>query len=296
MRTSMIVVLLLLLFGPPRLAATQDSLAAARTLYQSAAYEEALGLLNRLRSSPAQATDAQSVGQYRAYCLLALNRQAEADRAIEEVVAVNPLFVPSDTDVSPRVRGAFQTVRRRMLPAIVQQKYTAAKVTFDRKDYAAAVDQFTRLTALLQDSALEQAPALSDLRVLAMGFLELAQTAAAAAPAPPRPDPVASPPAAAQPRVYDVSEPGVILPVTRRQDLPRWPYSPLAQGGLPERRGVLDVLIDENGQVENVMVLQSVDQRYDELLMAAARAWRYTPAYKDGRPVKFLKRIQVIVQ
>jgi TonB family protein len=59
---------------------------------------------------------------------------------------------------------------------------------------------------------------------------------------------------------------------------------------------VLDVLIDENGQVENVMVLQSVDQRYDELLMAAARAWRYTPAYKDGRPVKFLKRIQVIVQ
>src|SRR6266550_6238174 len=95
----------------------QDSLASARDLYASAAYEDALAVLNRLHSSDQHASganDGRTIEQYRAFCLLALGRSAEAERAIEAVVAAEPTYHPSNTDVSPRVRSAFSDVRRRM--------------------------------------------------------------------------------------------------------------------------------------------------------------------------------------
>jgi hypothetical protein len=297
MRIGSLVLLALLLFAPPR-TLFEDSLAAAKTLYQSAAYEEALALLDRLRSAPEQvaATDLPAVGQYRAYCLLALGRQADADRAIEEIVLADPFFLPSENDVSPRVRDAFAAVRRRVLPTVVQQRYAKAKATFDRKDHAAAVEQFTAVSALLQDPNLGEAPGLADLKLLAAGFLDLARSAvAAAAPAPAPPAPAPPAPAALPPRVYNATDPGITLPVARRQDVPRWPN---LSGSMPRptRKGVLDILIDESGQVQGAMMRESVDPRYDELLLAAARGWRYTPATMDGHPVKFMKRIQVVVQ
>src|SRR5205823_6818760 len=116
--------------------ATQETLTTARDLYSSAAYEDALAVLNRLRSSDHTADDGRSIEQYRAFCLLALGRADEAERAIEAVVAAQPLYQPSASDVSPRLRTAFSEVRRRMLPGIVQEKYAQAKTAFDRKDFA----------------------------------------------------------------------------------------------------------------------------------------------------------------
>jgi len=48
------------------------------------------------------------------------------------VVTAEPTYLPTDSDASPRVRSAFTTVRRRMLPAIIQQQYGQAKAAFDR--------------------------------------------------------------------------------------------------------------------------------------------------------------------
>ena len=47
-------------------------LAAARELYASARYDEALAMLNGLR--PDEARDRRSIEQYRSLCLLALGR------------------------------------------------------------------------------------------------------------------------------------------------------------------------------------------------------------------------------
>src|ERR1041384_7386306 len=110
-----------LLFAMMLAGADQDSLAAVRELYASAAYEDALNALSRLPPDrPAE--EARTIEQYRAFCLLALGRNGEAERAIEAVVASAPNFRPSESDVAPRVRAAFGDVRRRMLPAIIQQK------------------------------------------------------------------------------------------------------------------------------------------------------------------------------
>jgi len=40
---------------------------------------------------------------------------------------------------------------------------------------------------------------------------------------------------------------------------------------------------------------QSLNGLYDDALLKQAKTWRYQPATKDGKPVKYLRRIQVVV-
>jgi TonB family protein len=280
-------------------AAAQDrDLNAARELYASAAYDDALAVLNRLRSSEHPASQSRAIEQYRAFCLLALGRSTDAERAIEAVVVAEPTFQPAESDASPRIRSAFTSVRRRMLPSIIQQTYAAAKAAFDRKEFAAAADGFTRvLTALAdQDVAAEarQSP-LADLRTLAGGFQELAAKASAPPPVLPSVAPVATPlpPAAAPlpPRVYTGGETGVVAPVIVNQALPPFP----GQVVIP-RNGRLEVVIDELGTVESAVMTGSVTPAYDQMVIAATRNWRYRPATQNGVPVKFRKTVQITIK
>lgn len=280
-------------------AAAQDNeLSAARDLYASAAYDDALAVLNRLRASDHPASQSRAIEQYRAFCLLALGRSADAEQAIEAVVAAEPSFQPSDGDASPRIRSAFTSVRRRMLPSIIQQKYAQAKAAFDRKEFAAAADGFTQvLTALAdQDVAAEaKQPPLSDLRTLAGGFQELAAKAAAPPAAPP-PAPVvapapAPPPPPAAPRIYSGGESNVIPPIIVSQALPPFP----GQVVIP-RSGKLEVVIGETGVVESAVMTASVTPSYDAMVLAATKAWRYKPATLNGVPVKFRKTVQISIK
>src|SRR5205823_3721767 len=128
----------------------------ARDLYASAAYEEALAALNKVRASGVQPADAFAVEQYRAFCLLALGRSIEAQTAIETMVQADPLYQPS-SDIPPRVRTAFSEVRRRLLPSIIPKEYAEAKAAFDKKDYAAASAGFTQVLKVLADPDVSQA-------------------------------------------------------------------------------------------------------------------------------------------
>ena len=88
-------------------ATAQNPLAAARDLYSAAAYEDALQLLNRIRPSAEQRSDdGHVIEQYRAFCLLALGRTAEAESAIESLVQAAPSYRPTDAEVSPHVRAS----------------------------------------------------------------------------------------------------------------------------------------------------------------------------------------------
>ncbi len=280
-------------------AGAQDAdLTAARDLYASAAYDDALTVLNRLRSSDHPASQSRAIEQYRAFCLLALGRPIDAEQAIEAVVAAEPTYRPGDGDASPRIRSAFTAVRRRMLPSIIQQKYAQAKAAFDRRDFGAAADGFTQVLNVLadQDVAAEAGrPPLSDLRTLAGGFQELAAKAAAPPPAPPAPvvaaAPPPPPPAPAQPRIYTGGETGIVAPGVINQALPPFP----GQVVIP-RNGKLEVVIDEIGVVESAVMTSSVSQTYDAMVIAATKAWRYKPATLNGMPVKFRKTVQITIK
>ena len=280
-------------------AGAQDAdLTAARDLYASAAYDDALTVLNRLRSSEHPASQSRAIEQYRAFCLLALGRPADAEQAIEAVVAAEPSYTPGDGDASPRIRSAFTAVRRRMLPSIIQQKYAQAKAAYDRKDFGAAADGFTQVLNALADKDVAteaKQPPLSDLRTLAGGFQELAAKAAAPPPAPPAPvvaaAPPPPPPAPAPPRIYTGGETGIVAPSAINQTLPPFP----GQVVIP-RNGKLEVVIDELGVVESAVMTSTVSQTYDAMVIAAAKAWRYKPATLNGMPVKFRKTVQITIK
>jgi len=274
----------------------ENPLTAARDLYASARYDEALAVLSGLPSD-AVATDRKSIEQYRSLCLLALGRSTEAESAIAAVITADPLFMPGEADASPRVRTAFSEVRQRLLPQIASTRYAAAKAAYDRKEYSSAESQFRNLLALLDDPQMNGR--LADLRTLANGFLDLATAAAAPPPEPKKPDAPAPTPAAApaptapaprEPRVWTAEDTGVVAPVPIRQDVPRVPSTISAQA---RERAILDVVIDEQGRVINLSLRLSIHPMYDPQLLSAAREWRYKPATVDGVPVKFRKLIQI---
>ena len=281
----------------PAVAAAQDSLTSARELYASAEYEQALAALNRIRATGLSSEEVPAVEQYRALCLLALGRASEAEDAIAAVVSAAPSYSPPGSDVSPRVRTAFSEVRRRVLPNIIQQKYAEAKAAYDRKAYAIASDGFAQVLKTLGDpDVASQAtqPPLSDLRTLAQGFLDLSATAIAAAappPAPATPAPAASISGPAPPRIYTVTDGNVVPPMIIRQTLPPFHRKPVTA-----INGVVEVVIDEKGEVETASIRAAMDPVYDNQALAASRNWRYKPATREGVPVKFRKLVQVRIQ
>jgi len=284
-------------------AQNANDLSAARDLYASAAYDEALTMLDRLRASNPSPSDGKTIDQYRAFCLLALGRSADAQQAIEAVVAAEPSYQPGQSEVPPRVRAMFSEARKRMLPSLIQQRYAVAKAAFDRREWPTAASGFSQVLVMLADSDVGLAankPPLSDIRTLAVGFEELAAKAAAPPPAP-APTPAAPPPVAvvAAPtsvpapvvRVYTADDPNVVPPVAIAQALPSFRgLSPI------QRVGRIEVIIDETGAVESAFMSASITQTYDKLAVAAARTWRYQPATLNGAPVKFRKVVQITVK
>ena len=306
MRCSAAAVMLVVGLTSPATAQTGGlpapaPLGAARDLYASARYDEALSVLNTLRGG--DGSHRKAVEQYRSLCLLALGRTAEADSAIAAVITVDPTYRPEEAEASPRVRATFAEVRRRLLPEIIVARYQAAKAAYDRKEWMAAEEQFRTVLALIDDP--DAGGRVGDLRVLAVGFLELSARAAAPPPPPPvaaappgapEPPPVAivppAPPVTAD-RIYTADDPGVVAPVVVRQEIPSIPAPLIA---LAKPRGLLDIVVDEQGRVVAMTMRSSVHPTYDALVLAAARDWRYLPARVDGRPVKFRRLISVAVK
>ena len=279
-------------------ATAQNSLAAARDLYTAAAYEDALQLLNRIRTSEHQSDDGQVIERYRAFCLLALGRRAEAESAIEFLVQAAPSYRPTDAEVSPYVRATFREVRRRTLPSVIQASYEMAKAAFDRKDPNAA-DAFKAVLELSTDpdlGALRNQPPVSELRTLATGFLALS-TAPAPLPQPPAPEPPSAPPPTAPPvpvipprstnRIYGPEDANVVPPIVVRQS-----FAPLAEV-FAVRPGIVEVIVDELGEVVAAKTIVAVNAVYDRIALATARSWRYRPATLDGVPVKFRAIVQL---
>ncbi len=278
-------------------ASAQDPLAPARELYALARYEEALGVLDRLRAGErAASAHALSVERYRSLCLLALGRDGEAEAAIAAVVSIDPFYLPDAKDVAPSVRTFFQGVRARLLPGIAQARYAEAKAAYEDKQFARAAEGFHRVVALVDDP--DMGGKLADLRVLADGFEQLSAAAAAPPPpgppeaAPPPPEPPPEPAAPPAPRVYGSEDAGVTLPIVVRQVLPPVPTGIQAVG---RTRGLYEITIDEAGRVAAVTIRASLHAVYDRAFIESAVTWQYRPALLDGRPVKYRKRFQVSV-
>lgn len=95
-----------------------------------------------------------------------------------------------------------------------------------------------------------------------------------------------------RPQEYGSEDLDVRPPTTIAQTLPAW----VAPNGLPASRtfrGLLAVVVGEDGLVHSADIVAPSFAGYDALLVSAAKRWRYEPAVKDGRPVRFRKLIEV---
>jgi protein TonB len=277
--------------------AAQDTLARAKDLYVTAAYDEALVLLDRLHQNAAT-EEATEIAGYQVFCLLALGRTDDANKAIEALVKSDPMYRPSEATASPRTRAVFDDVRRALLPKIVQELYDQAKTSYDNQDPQSAVTQFDRVLLVLNEPGVLDQPGMSDLRRLASGFRDLSNSAAATAalaatatPKAPDPLPPAPPPAPAPP-IYSALDSSVIPPSAVSRTIPPWrPWS--AVEARREYIGLLQIVIDEKGDVASAAIVKSIHAEYDPTLLKAAPTWKFKPATKDGAAVRYRTTMEI---
>jgi hypothetical protein len=271
--------------------AADTTLAAARDLYVSASYDDALTMLGGLANGSRTLEEQQSIDLYRTLCLVALGRGADADHVIDAMLMRQPLFRASGDELSPRLQTAFQSARKRILPGVIQKEYAEAKNAFDRQDYVTASGAFSGVLKSLADpdiTAAASAPPLSDLRTLATSFRDLSVKLT---PAPPPVEKVEPKPVVRPVRsVYSADDRDVIAPVALQQRVPKYPAAvqrPLS--------GIVEFVVDETGAVQAPQMQVGIDATYDAMVVGAAKKWLYRPATVDGKPVKYIKRLTISV-
>lgn len=258
-----------------------DGLDAAKGFYASAEYDRALAALERMDPSAIGPEQARDRLLYQALCLLALENKPGAEAKLTEVLQAHPLFVPG-AEIPPRLHTLLDDVRTRLRPALAQEHYRTGKERFEAGDYASALAEFALVIELAEGDEAQRNSALTDIRLLAEGFRDLSRRALEPPPAPPVRDP----------------EPAVTPPVAIRQDMPPWPSSAsytyhtgvLENGPLI---GVLQIVVGQTGQVVTVTLVDRIHPAYDNLLVSAAKQWIYEPALLNGRPIEFVKRLNV---
>jgi len=283
-----------LLVWPAWAAGADDPLDAAKTLYLSAAYEDALAALGNLPAG----VDPDQADKFRALCQMALNRTQDAQATLERLAARRPTMKLDETE-SPKLVAMFDEARARVLPSAVRSLYASAKGNFEQGDLKAAAAEFRVLNQLLAEKELS-GPAFADMKMLADGFVKLTdqqlaaeQAAAIAKAAPPAPEPAVQ--VVDTSRIFSMADQDVVPPVPIEQTIPQW-VPPLGNFKFQQFTGMLEVVIDEGGLVTSAAMSQRLNVMYDQLLLSATKRWRYRPAFKNGKPVKYRKQINVVLQ
>jgi TonB family protein len=167
------------------------------------------------------------------------------------------------------------------------------------------------LLLLVEDPAVAGEDSRKDLRMLISGFADIAEAsvstqapAATAAATPPGAQPArggANPPRQSvsvsalrlpgSPEIYTAVDVGVTAPVALVKTVPSF-----RPGGADMRReftGVVEVVVNEKGDVTDARIQKSVYPVFDPQLVAAAHQWKFRPALKDGQPVSYRTYIEV---
>ena len=287
-------------------AAAQSPMAAALDLYAAASYDEALAAFDDARKTQPTGDDFVTIERHRLLCLVALGRTAAAHDVVAGLLDARPDFVLTANEASPRVRAVFASARARVLPELVRRRYAEAKRAFDAGKFIVAHDEFARLASLLADPVVSaNDPTSADLQVLASGFqqlsasaleraraskdLETVQAAMRVTQAPP--DAPRFAPIGIFP--YDWRDADVAPPVAVAQPMSGW-WGSMGEPPAGTQLGAIEVVVDESGAVAAARVYLSVNRVYDKVLLESVKQWRYRPATKDGRPVKY-RRVTGVV-
>ena len=276
----------------------QDPLRAAKSLYASAAYEDALTALSRL-DILTEPDIVKQADEYRAFCLYALGRTREAESVFESIVRNNPLARLDSADISPRLAETFTQVRRRLLLTLINDRVREARSEFDRRSFATAEPLLAEAQLLIHEATGIGVTddALSGLNVVIEGFRELIRST---------PDPRTSvtfpaaavaltrtinpaPPAPTGRRLYSSGDKDVVPPLPLEETMPTLPKDLAMIAQAWKVTAVLRVVIDETGRVADAAIDRAFNSSVETFIVDTARQWKYRPATKDGVPVRYIK-------
>ena len=89
--------------------------------------------------------------------------------------------------------------------------------------------------------------------------------------------------------VYTAASPGVAPPELVYPQLPK----ERKDDGTQTQPGDLDILVLEDGTVGEARLIPQSNRLQDRMMISAAKAWRFRPAQKDGRPVRYRVRVPI---
>ena len=89
-------------------------------------------------------------------------------------------------------------------------------------------------------------------------------------------------------RVYTADDADVEPPTMRRPQLQQEPRADTEPSD-----SYVEVVVDERGEVTRVRLRSTDLSLNDRMIVAAAKAWQFEPAMKDGHPVKYVLRLPV---
>jgi hypothetical protein len=224
----------------------------------------------RLSATPSPPVPSPRESERRASALIAQGQTAEAAMVFEGLLVASPLYEPKPSEITPEAMATFRTTQRLILPGVAQRSYERARAALSAGDPERALS-FGREAIAILDRRL--ADANPQLREQVMALIDEATAASAAA------DEI----------IYSPSDRGIVPPRELTRQFPA--TSPL--GVPPHRVGTLDMIIDKEGGVEFVKLHTPLNRYHERHIVQAAKAWRYRPAMRNGKPVKFRLTVKI---
>jgi hypothetical protein len=200
----------------------------------------------------------------RAAALIADGQAEEASMVFDGLIMANPLYEPKASDLTPEALATFRASRKLLLPTIALRDYDRAKRALTAGDPDRALALGHQVSAILNHLDTDPSPTLRG------NVQELVEKATAAK-------------LAVDEVVYSAKDPGVVPARPLSRQFPA--TGPI--GVPPNRVGVLEMVIGKQGDVEFVKLYTPLNRYHERMVVSAAKAWRYVPATKNGRPVRF---------
>jgi hypothetical protein len=91
------------------------------------------------------------------------------------------------------------------------------------------------------------------------------------------------------PTPYSSADLDVEPPRLSRDQLPKQPEA-------GDDTGYFDLIVSERGDVERVVLISPMNRYAERMLVAAAKAWTFRPATRNGKPVRYRMQIPIILR